>query len=112
MPLKLTYLKKLALITVTLVLDYLVALVAETRYILLVVVEMTTLDSRKKSKSPAPEKGARESGLCASTFPRDQAEALVLSVHATLGDQRDRGSQNQDGAADVEDGGACDDGGR
>ena len=30
---------------------------------------------------------------------------LVLSVHAALGDQQDRSSQNQDGAADVQDGG-------
>ena len=36
---------------------------------------------------------------------------LVLSIHATLGDQQDRSSKNQDGASDVEDGGACDDGG-
>jgi len=31
---------------------------------------------------------------------------LVLSVHAALGDQQDSSSQNQDGATDVQDGGA------
>ena len=31
---------------------------------------------------------------------------LVLSIHAALGDQQDRGNQNQDGASHVQDGGA------
>ena len=64
------------------------------------------IDRWNNNKSPAPQKGGPGKADCVQAhFPRNQAETLVLSVHAALGDQQDS-SQNQDGATDVQDGGA------
>jgi len=40
-----------------------------------------------------------------------QTFLLILGVHPALGDQQDRSQHDQNGAADVQQGGACVDGG-
>ena len=66
-------------------------------------------------KTPGVSPGAGWS-FSGAELPWIHPWGLVLSVHAALGDrgtlaQQDRSSRNRDGAADVQDGGACDDSG-